>query len=346
MKYSILGNSDLSISKIGLGTMTFGEQNSEAEGHQQINYALSKGVNFIDTAEMYSVPARPETQGRTEEIIGSWIKKHKNLRDDIVLATKATGPNEYFDYIRSGPSYTAKQLKEALHGSLRRLHTGYIDLYQLHWPERKTNFFGKLGYTHESDDVGNELHEVLQTLSSFVKQGKVLHIGLSNETPWGLMKFLELAKTYNLEKVVSIQNPYNFLNRTFEVGLAEISMREKVGLLAYSPLAFGMLTGKYDNGKTPENSRLTLFPKMKRYTNEYINEAAQAYNNLASEFNLTPAQFSLAFVNSREFVASNIIGATTMEQLKENIESIDITLPEEALKKIEELHDRFTYPAP
>ena len=346
MKYTTLGNTDIHVSKICLGTMTFGEQNTEREAHDQINYAISRGVNFLDTAEMYSVPARAETQGRSEEIIGAWNAKHKDIRYDVVIATKAAGPNPNFDWLRGGPNFSKKHLTEAINASLRRLRTDYVDLYQLHWPERKTNFFGKLGYKHESDDTGHSFHEVLETLSGFVKQGKVLHIGLSNETPWGVMKFLEIARQHNLEKVVSIQNPYSLLNRSFEVGLAEIAMREKVGLLAYSPLGFGYLTGKYAGGGVPANSRMSLFPQMARYSGEQSMKAASLYNQLAKDNNMTPAQMALAFVNQQDFVTSTIIGATTREQLKENLSSAEITLTSELLEEINNIHQVFANPAP
>ncbi|BDD09037.1 aldo/keto reductase [Fulvitalea axinellae] len=346
MKFNKLGNSDLLVSQLCLGTMTFGEQNTEKEGHDQINYALTKGVNFIDTAELYSVPARAETYGRTEEIIGSWIKKNRNKREDIILATKAAGPNDAFEYMRGVPNFSPQHLRKALHQSLNRLKTDYVDLYQLHWPERKTNFFGKLGYQHESDETGTDFDTVVDTLAKFISEGKISYFGLSNETPWGTMKFIEAAKKRGVaDKLVSIQNPYSLLNRSYEVGMAEISIREKIGLLAYSPLGFGMLTGKYDDA-TPEDGRLSLFPKMARYSGDLARETAKRYNQLAKDNGLTPAQMALAFINSRPFLTSNIIGATTMDQLKENLSSVNISLSDEILTSIEEIHKSAPNPAP
>lgn len=342
MKYNKLGSKDVSV--ICLGTMTFGEQNSESEGHEQLSYALDKGVNFIDTAEMYSVPAREETQGSTERIIGSWIKSQK--REDIVLATKASGPAAWNDYLRGGPNYTKEQLTKALNDSLDRLETDYVDLYQLHWPERKTNYFGQLDYKHDANDAWEDnMHEVLESLQGFVKEGKVNMIGLSNETPWGLHRFLSIADKYDLPRIKSVQNPYSLLNRIYEVGMAEMSIREEAGLLAYSPLGFGMLTGKYID-QSPEKGRLTLFPKMARYSNELCENATLKYAEIANKYDLSFAQMSLAFINQQPFVTSNIIGATTMDQLIENIGSADIVLSTEVIEEINNVHGLIPNPAP
>lgn len=344
MIYTNLGSTDIKISKICLGTMTWGEQNTEAEAHEQLDYAIDAGINFIDTAELYSVPSRPQTYGNTEQYIGTWIVSRRN-RDDFILASKASGPGP--KHIRGGPNYSRKHLAGALNESLRRLQTDYIDLYQLHWPERKTNFFGKLGYEHKNDDPWEEnFVEILQIMDDFVKQGKIRFVGVSNETPWGLMRFLSLAEKYNLPKPVSIQNPYNLLNRTFEVGLSEISIRENCGLLAYSPLAFGLLSGKYFKEEKPVNGRIALFEQLSRYNSERSVKAAEKYVKLAHEHSISPAQMALAFVNSRNFVISNIIGATSLEQLKENIDSIEIELSGELVQKIEEIHREIPNPAP
>lgn len=342
MKYNKLGDKDVSV--ICLGTMTFGEQNSESEGHEQLSYAFDKGVNFIDTAEMYSVPAREETQGSTERIIGSWLKQQK--REELVVATKASGPAAWNDYLRGGPNYTKEQLTKALNDSLTRLETDYVDLYQLHWPERKTNYFGQLNYKHAFDDTWEDnVHEVLETLHGFVKEGKINAIGLSNETSWGFHKFLSIADKYNLPRVKSVQNPYSLLNRIYEIGMAEISIREEAGLLAYSPLGFGMLTGKYINN-TPENGRLTLFPKMARYSSVSCEKATLMYAEIAKKHNLSFAQMSLAFINQQPFVTSNIIGATSLEQLKENIGSADLVLSDDIIDEINNVNTLLPNPAP
>jgi aryl-alcohol dehydrogenase-like predicted oxidoreductase len=349
MQYRKLGHTDLQVSLINLGTMTWGEQNSEADGHAQLDTALAAGVNFIDTAEMYSVPPRPETYGSTEKIIGTWLKKRQK-RDDVIIATKAAGPAKLLPqatHIRGGASHFNRQnLELALAGSLERLQTDYIDLYQLHWPDRNTNHFGRLGYQHLDEPDTVPILETLEVLADFVKQGKVRHIGVSNETPWGVSQFLKLAEQHNLPRVVSIQNPYSLLNRTYEVGLAEFSHREQVGLLAYSPLAFGVLTGKYLNGAKPEGARLTLWERFSRYNSPQAQKALTAYVNLAKEYGYSPAQLALAFVNSRPFVTSNIIGATSLEQLKENLDSINIELSAEILEKIEAIHLDQPNPSP
>lgn len=333
------------VSKICLGTMTWGQQNTVAEAHAQIDYALDVGINFMDAAEMYPVPPRADTQGRTEEYIGHWFTK-TGQRNRWILATKATGPREEMGYLRGGPNFSREHIIQACEGSLRRLQTDYIDLYQLHWPERSANCFGQRGYIHPAEDNSTPLEETLRALESLVSAGKVRTIGLSNETPWGAMQFLRLAEREGLPKIETIQNPYSLLNRLYEVGLAEVSHREDVGLLAYSPLAMGLLTGKYRNGKIPEGSRMALFSRFTRYEGESIEAATEEYCRLAEEHGLTPAQMALAFVNSRSFVLSTIIGATSLDQLKENIASTDVTLSPEVLRGIHAIHKRIPDPAP
>lgn len=332
------------VSKICLGTMTWGQQNTEAEAHEQISYALDHGINMLDAAEMYPVPPRAETQGRTEEYIGTWFKK-TGLRDKYILATKAAGPNPEFHYLRGGPRFTREQLMEAVDGSLRRLQTDCIDLYQLHWPDRYTNFFGQRGYFHR-EQPETPIDETLRALQELVAAGKIKTIGLSNETPWGTMKFLELADREGLPRVESIQNPYGLLNRTYEIAMAEVSHREDVGLLAYSPLGMGLLTGKYRHGARPEGSRMAVFERFTRYDGVETIEATEQYLQLADEHGLNPTHMALAFVNTRPFVLSNIIGATTMEQLKMNIDSLDVTLSKDVLKGIEAIQQRLPNPAP
>jgi len=332
------------VSKICLGTMTWGQQNTEAEAHEQISYALDRGINMLDAAEMYPVPPRAETQGRTEEYIGTWFKK-TGLRDKYILATKAAGPNPEFHYLRGGPRFTREQLMEAVDGSLRRLQTDCIDLYQLHWPDRYTNFFGQRGYLHR-EQPETPIDETLRALQELVAAGKIKTIGLSNETPWGTMKFLELADREGLPRVESIQNPYGLLNRTYEIAMAEVSHREDVGLLAYSPLGMGLLTGKYRHGAKPEGSRMAVFERFTRYDGDETLEATEQYLQLADEHGLNPTHMALAFVNTRPFVLSNIIGATSMDQLKMNIDSLDVTLNKDVLKGIEAIQQRIPNPAP
>lgn len=332
------------VSKICLGTMTWGQQNTEAEAHEQISYALDHGINMLDAAEMYPVPPRAETQGRTEEYIGTWFKK-TGLRDKYILATKAAGPNPEFHYLRGGPRFTREQLMEAVDGSLRRLQTDCIDLYQLHWPDRYTNFFGQRGYFHRGQPE-TPIDETLRALQELVAAGKIKTIGLSNETPWGTMTFLELADREGLPRVESIQNPYGLLNRTYEIAMAEVSHREDVGLLAYSPLGMGLLTGKYRHGAKPEGSRMAVFERFTRYDGAETLEATEQYLQLADEHGLNPTHMALAFVNTRPFVLSNIIGATTMEQLKMNIDSLDVNLSKDVLKGIEAIQQRLPNPAP
>ncbi len=311
-----------------------------------MDYALDQGINFFDTAELYPIPAHPDRYALTEEIIGNWFSKTGN-RDKVVLASKIAGKAEFTKFIRT-TGFSKDSLIEAVNGSLKRLQTDYIDLYQLHWPERNTNYFGQRGYRHDPSDFWQDnIHQVLETLRDLIGQGKIRYVGLSNETPWGTMRFLEESKVHeSLPRMITIQNPYSLLNRTFEVGLSEISLREKIGLLAYSPLGFGVLSGKYLGGKKPENARITLFPAYKRYSDEQSQKATQMYYDLAKDHGLSLTQMSLAYVNTRPFLTSNIIGATSMEQLKENIGSIDVALTEEVLKGIEAIHREIPDPAP
>lgn len=342
-----LGRTDLEVSLICLGTMTFGEQNTEAEGHAQMDYAVDRGVNFFDTAEMYAVPVKAETYGRTEEIIGTWFAA-RGSRDKVILATKAVGPGERFAHIRDGkPRLNRTHLVQAVEDSLRRLQTDYIDLYQLHWPERPVNNFGKLDYQHDEDEDPVPLEETLRALEELVGAGKVRHVGLSNETPWGMMRCAQLAETHGLPRMVSVQNPYNLLNRSFEVGAAEVAIREDMGLLAYAPMAGGHLSGKYLDGKLPENSRMARFGiYFSRYGKPAAKAATAEYVQIARDHGLDPGQMALAFVNGRRFLTSNIIGATTMEQLRTDIDSVDLVLPEPVVEAIEEVHSRISNPAP
>ena len=344
MKYSYLPSTEIKVSKICLGTMTFGNQNSEHEAFEQMDYALDKGVNFFDTAELYPVPATPQLYADTEKIIGKWMKERKN-RDQIVLATKIAGPGDYTKHIRT-TGFSKNSIISAVDGSLKRLKTDYIDLYQLHWPERVTNTFGKRGFNASFDDNWKEnFQSVLESLNTLILAGKIRTIGLSNENPWGFMKYLELSKN-NLPKTITIQNPYSLLNRLFEVGNAEICTRENVGLLAYSPLGFGVLSGKYLGGKIPKDSRLSLFPNLSRFSGENSMRATEFYNEIAKKYEMSLTQMSLSFVNSRSFVTSNIIGASKLSQLKENIESINIDLSEDVLSEIEKVHNMIPNPAP
>lgn len=346
MHYHRIPHSSLEVSQLGLGTMTFGEQNSEADAHAQLDLALSSGINLIDTAEMYPVPPRPETQGLTEKYIGSWLKK-TGSRDKIVLASKVAGPTRGNDAsIRPNMALDRKNIREALDASLKRLNTDYIDLYQLHWPQRQTNFFGKLGYQYSENSVPVTLLETLEALAEQVRAGKIRYIGVSNETPWGVMRYLQLAEKHELPRIVSIQNPYSLLNRSFEVGLAEISQHEGVELLAYSCLAFGTLSGKYLNGAQPAGSRNTLFSRFTRYSGEQSQLAVAEYVALAQKHQLAPSQMALAFVRQQPFVSSTLLGATTLDQLKINIDSANVTLSNEVLEELEAIHRRYTYPAP
>ena len=344
MDYNLLPKTQIKVSKICLGTMTWGRQNSEEEAHEQMDYALDQGVNFFDTAELYPVPPRQEEQGDTERFIGSWFKK-SGKRDAVILASKIAGPAAFTQHIRTDKSYSKKSIITALENSLMRLQTDYIDLYQLHWPERPTNFFGKRGYDYKPGDYWEENFEtVLDALEEQVKKGTIRHIGLSNETPWGTMRFLSAASDTR-PRVRTIQNPYSLLNRTFEVGNAEICHREEVGLLAYSPLAFGVLSGKYRGGKSPENTRLTLFPHYDRYSTDPCKHAVELYYNLAQKAGMTLTQLALSFVNDRSFTTSNIIGATNLKQLKENIDSAKIKLSKEVLEEIDTIHETIPNPS-
>lgn len=345
MRYKSLGKTGIQVSVICLGTMTWGGQNSESEAHEQLNYAWDQGINFIDTAEMYPVPPLGETQGSTEKYIGTWLNKNKK-REKIVLASKVTGPARDFKHIRNGPKLTKEHIREAIEGSLKRLQTDYIDLYQIHWPARTTNFFGRLGYQVDEKEEMIPILETLETLQELVNEGKVRHIGISNETPWGMMKYIQLAAKHNLQEIVSIQNPYNLLNRTFEIGLAEMSYRENIGLLAYSPLAFGMLSGKYRYGARPPGCRITLYERFQRYNNKQGMDATENYLLIADKYDLNPAQMSLAYINDRPFLTSNIIGATTMNQLKIDIGSIDLVLDSEVVREIEQVHIGNSNPCP
>ena len=345
MNYKKLGNTNLEVSTICLGTMTWGEQNTMHEGFEQMDYALDMGINFFDTAELYAIPPKKETYGKTEEIIGDWLNKRNN-RSKIILATKISGPG--LSWIRGGGNqYNKKNLNEAVNQSLKRLKTDYIDLYQLHWPERKTNYFGKLGYDHKNDEEWNNFEDILKDLNEIIKSGKIRYVGLSNETAWGLSKFLEISNEKNLPRIVSVQNPYNLLNRTYEIGLAEISIREKSGLLAYSPLASGVLSGKYRNGALPDGSRMKLFgDRFPRYKTKNANNAIDSYYKIAKEHNLNLAQMSLKFCEIQHFMTSVIIGATTMEQLKTDIESVNVNLSDQVIKEINEIQKIYTNPCP
>ena len=347
MQYRKLGSTDIDVSVICLGTMTWGEQNSQAEAFAQMDYALEQGVNFFDTAELYSIPPKAATYGRTEEIIGNWVAQ-RGARERIVLASKIAGPGEdWLPHIRAGKTrFNRDHIEAALNASLKRLQTDYLDLYQLHWPERNTNFFGQLGFSPADRDDFTPIAETLQALDAQVRAGKIRHIGLSNETPWGVMSFLQAAEQLGLSRIVSVQNPYSLLNRSYEVGLAEISWREHCGLLAYSPLGFGVLSGKYLDGARPRGSRLNLFPDYTRYSNPAAESATARYVALAREHRLDPAQMALAFVNSRPFLTSTIVGATSMDQLKSNIGSIELTLPQQVLEGIEAIHSAYPNPSP
>jgi len=345
MNYKKLGNTDIDVSTICLGTMTWGEQNTQSEGFEQMDYALEQGVNFWDTAEIYSIPPKQETFGDTEAIIGNWFEITKK-RNKVILASKVCGPMR--EYVRGGGNqFGTKNITEALEGSLKRLKTDYIDLYQLHWPERKTNFFGQLGYEHNDSSEWTQFEDILENLKKFIEQGKIRHVGLSNETAWGLSKFLELSKNKKLPRVLSVQNPYNLLNRTYEVGLAEMSVREQSGLLAYSPLACGYLSGKYRNNKLPKNSRIERDGDFwTRYKKPNLDNAVDAYFDISKKYKLDMSQMSLKFLEIQPFVTSVIIGATTMEQLKTNIESVSINLSEDVIKEINDVQKIYPNPCP
>lgn len=345
MKYTTLPGTDIKISTICLGTMTFGEQNTEAEAHAQLDFALEKGVNFMDTAEMYPVAARQETSGRTERYIGNWLHKTGN-RDKVILATKIAGPNRGMEYLRDDLRFTDKTIREAVEKSLRQLQTDYIDLYQLHWPERKSNMFGQRGFTIQDDAWEDNFKSVLETFSDLIKEGKIRHIGVSNETPWGVMRFLEESKKHNLPRIATIQNPYSLLNRTFEVGLSETCYRERVGLLAYSPLGFGTLTGKFLTGEALPNARINLFPRFSRYSGEQSQKAVKLYQEVAASFGLTLTEMALAFVQHQAFVTATIIGATNLEQLEENIKTHTVVLTDDMIREINRIQEHIPNPAP
>ncbi|MFT7561940.1 MAG: aryl-alcohol dehydrogenase-like predicted oxidoreductase [Flavobacteriales bacterium] len=347
MKMKKLGRTGLDVSLIGLGTMTWGEQNTPQEAFKQMDLARDYGINFFDTAEMYPVPPKPDTQGASEGILGDWLKA-RGSRDDIVLASKVTGRgdrNRGLEHIRDSARLSAAHIQQAVEESLQRLKTDYIDLYQVHWPERSTNFFGRLDYKHIEEPC-IEIEETLEALAELVKVGKVRHIGISNESAWGAFEYLRLANENGFPRIASIQNPYNLLNRSFDVGLSEIAIREDLPLLAYSPLAFGVLTGKYLGGAKPEGARLTLYNRFSRYFNPQAEAATQAYVDIAHKFSIDPAQMALAWVNAQPHVASNIIGATTIEQLKSNIESIELHLNDAVLAEIDSVHTLYSNPAP
>ena len=345
MYYNLLPGTEIKVSKICLGTMTFGRQNNEKEGHDQMDYSYDRGINFFDTAELYPVPPSPETQGETEKIIGSWLKK-TGKRDKIIIASKVAGPSSFSQHIRKNMSYSKATINEAINNSLKRLRTDYIDLYQIHWPERVTNFFGKRGFEfHKEDQWKYNFDLILDVLNENIKEGKIRNIGISNETPWGLMKYINESK-HSRPKIISIQNPYSLLNRTFEIGNSEICHKENIGLLAYSPLGFGTLTGKYLGGNMPKNARLTLFPHYDRFSNKESKKAIQKYYNLAKENGMSLTTMALSFVNDRSFVTSNIIGATSIDQLKENIDSYKTLLSDLVLEEINNIHNNQPNPAP
>ena len=344
MEYRNLGQTEIKVSAICLGTMTWGEQNTEGDAHGQLDFAFERGINFIDTAELYPVPSHGDTQGRTEQFIGTWKPLQQN-RDKIILASKIAGPG--VGHIRGGrANFTKEEIDKALNASLKRLKTDYIDLYQIHWPERTTNRFGQREFFWQGEESFTPIRAILESLQELQQEGKIRHIGISNETPWGTMEYLKVSEEHSLPRIVSIQNPYNLLNRTFEMGLSEISLRESCGLLAYSPLAFGVLTGKYLSSTQDPNARLNLFKQFNRYTDLRAIEATKSYVELASKHNLTPATMALQFVTTRPFVTSNIIGATTLAQLEENIASISMEWNDEFLNQINKIHNRHPNPAP
>ncbi len=348
MEMRKLGASQIDVSLLCLGTMTWGRQNTEAEAFEQMDYAVSRGINFFDTAEMYAVPPNAATYGKTEEFIGNWFRARPDMRQKIVLATKITGPNPYFTYIRDGKTrYDRAHIREALDGNLKRLQTDYIDLYQLHWPQRTVNSFGKLDYAHDPANDGTPLLETLEVLQEEVKAGRIREVGLSNDTAWGVMECLRLSEKHNLPRVQSVQNAYNLVNRKDEVGLAEVYIRANCGLLAYSPLGGGTLSGKYLDGKMPPGSRRAIDERpFSRYGNKRTDDATRDYLLLAQKHGLDPCQMALAFVNRQKFLTSNIIGATSMAQLKSNIDSINIQLSADVINGINAIHQNNPNPAP
>ena len=344
MNYKKLGNTDLDVSTICLGTMTWGEQNTQEEGFEQMDYALDQGVNFWDTAELYAVPPRKETYGHTEVIIGNWFEKTKK-RDQVILASKVAGPAR--NYLRNGEnSFAGPNLESALENSLKRLKTDYIDLYQLHWPERNVNNFGRLNYTHKENDW-NQFEDILGELNKYIDKGKIRYVGLSNETPWGVLNYLKISKEKNLPRMMSIQNPYSLLNRSYEIGLSEVSIREEIGCLAYSPLASGYLTGKYRNNNFPKGSRMERdFDFWTRYRKPNTEKAIELYYEISHKYGLDMSQMSLKFCEIQDFMTSVIIGATTMEQLKTNIESVNIKLSDDVIKEINNVQTIYPNPCP
>lgn len=347
MEYRELGTTGLKVSTLCLGSMTWGEQNSEADGFAQMDLAIDRGINFIDTAEMYAVPPTDRTYGTTETIIGNWLRARPGMRQKVVLASKVCGQADWLPHVRDGsPRLNRKHIEAAIDGSLKRLQTDYLDLYQMHWPDRNTNYFGKLGYRHIADEMQTPIAETLEVLAGLVKAGKVRHVGISNETPWGTMRYLAESDARGLPRIASIQNPYNLLNRTYEIGLAEISHREKVSLLVYSPLAFGVLSGKYLGGARPAGARISLFKRFSRYTNPQAEIATAKYIALAKLHGIDPVQMALQYVTTRPFVTSNIIGATSLAQLEQNIGSQALELSEDVLKGIEAIHIEQPNPAP
>jgi aryl-alcohol dehydrogenase-like predicted oxidoreductase len=345
MKFRKLGTTNIDVSLICLGTMTWGTQNTEKDAFEQMDYAVSEGINFFDTAEIYSVPPTSESFGKTEVMIGNWLQKRKN-RDKIILASKVAGPG--CNWIRGGGNnFDEKKIGEAIDGSLKRLKTDYIDLYQLHWPERSTNYFGSRDFLYNNKEGNwNSFENILEALEKFIKSGKIRYIGMSNETPYGLSRYLEISKNKGAPRMMSVQNPYNLVNRTYEIGMSEISIREKCGLLVYYPLAAGGLSGKYRNGKMPKDSRMALFKGWERHLNPLAMKAYDEYFRLAQDFNLTMVQLAQSFVNSRPFVTSNIIGATTMDQLRENVESINIEFTDEMSDRVNKIHNNNPNPSP
>ncbi|ENA1815202.1 aldo/keto reductase [Flavobacterium psychrophilum] len=346
MKYNTLPNTNLKVSTICLGTMTFGNQNTEVEAHSQLDFAIEKGINFIDTAEMYPIGGNEHIFGSTERFIGSWIQKiGQSKREDIILATKIAGPNRGMAYIRQPLNFSKKSIHQAVNLSLKNLQTDYIDLYQMHWPERIMNMFGQRGLSKIDEQWKDSIFDILTVFDELIKEGKIKHLGVSNENPWGVMRFLMQSEKHNLPKIATIQNPYSLLNRLFEVGLSEICMRENIGLLAYSPLGFGFLTGKHLNG-IRTNSRLELFPNFTRYTNENCYKATKLYQDLGQDLGLTVTELALAFVNHQQFVTSTIIGATSIDQLEENINAFDVMLTDAVLSEINKIQELIPNPAP
>lgn len=348
MKMYQLGRTSIKVSNICLGSMTWGEQNTQAQGHAQLDYAVERGVNFIDSAELYPIPPKPETRGATEEIIGSWIKARKN-RDKIVLATKIAGRFDGADWFRDGgvsPRQTKAQIDFAVERSLKALQTDYIDLYQIHWPDRLTEVFGFHTYKDLGETDMLPLEDILESLSRHVEAGRIRALGLSNESAWGTMKFLEISQKNNWPRMASIQNVYSLVSRRFDYSLAEIALREDIGLLAYSPLAQGYLTGKYQDGALPEGARKTLFKRLDRYEGEGAELAITACLDLAKELGVTPIELALKFTDSRPFVTSTIIGATTMSQLKDNIDAFDTVWTDEMEKAVHKFHVKYRSPCP